>query len=262
MLTRTTLSASGRAKKQIPISHIKTRIGLLLLLALNASGAEMRTWTFQQNSNTMQGAVVNVVGDSVALKRPDGAVFSVKTAYLIESDRIYLEGLAKVQTEQQAATESQITGAFGVTLGQVYGASARWVTEGPYYTYCNFTPSPGLPGFTEYRAIVNPRSKVVHTIIAVETFSGNMLDRVDQSVAETLKIVAALEKKYGKAAYGKAPDLLPSPSSEYEPESFTITRGQRFVRVYNSARFIIVKYVDTALETAAKNDSTPAVPGL
>ena len=233
---------------------MKTQIGLLLLLALNASGAEMRTWTFQQNSNTMQGAVVNVVSDSVALRRPDGAVVSVKTAYFIESDRIYLEGLAKILTEQQAATESQITGAFGVTLGQVYGASARWVTEGPTYTYCNFTPKPGLPGFTEYRAIVNPRSKVVHTIVAMETFSGDVLDRINQSGPETLKIVAALEKKYGNALY------RPSSSSEYQ--SYTITRGQRLVRVYTSANVISVQNIDTALETAAKNDSTPAVPGL
>ena len=62
----------------------------LLLAATTVAVAEMRTWTFEQSSKTMEGEVVAFAGSAVTLKGADGKTVSVPIAYLIQSDRSYL----------------------------------------------------------------------------------------------------------------------------------------------------------------------------
>ena len=72
---------------------MRTELGVagVVLMAAMAAAGEMRTWTFEHSGKTMQGEAVGFAGDSVTLKRPDGKTVSVKTAYLSESDRNYVE---------------------------------------------------------------------------------------------------------------------------------------------------------------------------
>jgi len=66
------------------------RIIALLLVAAAIAAADMRTWTFQTSGKTMQAEVVGFAGDTVTLKCPDGKIFSVRIAYLTESNRVAL----------------------------------------------------------------------------------------------------------------------------------------------------------------------------
>jgi hypothetical protein len=80
------------------------KIGLsvigLLLVAMGATAAEMRTWTFEQSGKTVQAELIAFAGDSVILKGEDGKTTSVPTAYLSAGDRDYLAAERPKQWKQ------------------------------------------------------------------------------------------------------------------------------------------------------------------
>jgi len=72
----------------------------LLLVVTGVAAAEMRTWTFEQSGKTMQGEAVGFTGDAVTLRQADGKTVSVRIAYLVKDDRVYLAAERAKQWKQ------------------------------------------------------------------------------------------------------------------------------------------------------------------
>jgi hypothetical protein len=218
--------------------HLLAPCVLLLVTTLRAS-----TFTFKSGAK-FEGEVVEFKGTNSVIVRSskDAKPYTITISMLSDGD-------------QQRLTElrSQITGAFGLELGQKYSPSptARKELGGRLMGY-GFTPRPPLPNFTEYVVAVTPRSNHIFRISATGYFDDGL-----NAFQERGKLLAALEEKYGKAVHEDAS------SSRYTPEIDIITKGSREVRLAyisgNSLRgeraSITVIYLDNPLAEQAERES-------
>ena len=102
---------------------------------------------------------------------------------------VYLIWVLILGTVHSAEAEEQITGAFGIKLGQIYPPE-NCISEGGV---CKFEPEKKVRAFTDYQVSGTTISHKVYNITA----SGDMKSLTD-CIEEQSLIMAALEKKYGE----------------------------------------------------------------
>lgn len=95
---------------------MKSKLGaaaLLLALAVT-SLAETRTWTFEKSGKTIEAEVVGFSGTNrVSLRGVDGKTFSVRVAYLVESNRVYLASALADQWKEVEVVKLEGTASAG-----------------------------------------------------------------------------------------------------------------------------------------------------
>ena len=101
---------------------------------------------------------------------------------------VYLMSVLLFGAVYSVEAEEQITGAFGIKLGQIYPLESC----NPGGGTCKFEPEKKVRVFTDYRVSRTISSHKVYNISA----SGDMNSLTD-CVDEQDMIMAALEKKYG-----------------------------------------------------------------
>jgi hypothetical protein len=192
--------------------------------------------------------------------------------------RAALAAAAQVKSATAEEVPSQITGAFGIKLGQTFRVASGAETEErygkKYSARCPFTPTARLPNFSEYMVCVTPRSNHAFSVSATAYFGEDSL----KAYAERDKIVAALEEKYGKAEHTTSRGLHNEVDCYYD----TITKGNRTVEIrsmgwthsdYEIARlagtevevypaFVVIDYSDLLLKNEAEKELREPVPGL
>lgn len=204
-------------------------------------------FTFKAGA-TFEGEIAEFKGTNVVLvtSAKDGKPYSLTTSLLSEDDQKYL-------AMRRRELESEITGAFGVRLGQPFRpelATSKHVF-GDGVTLYGFKPQNPLPSFSEYWVRVTPRSNHVFYIVA----DGRL--NWEKAYEERRKILAALEEKYGKAVHRKK-DLRSAGTMEYD----TMTQGDRVVEVRfvtgnspSELTSITISYEDKALRKQAEKES-------
>ena len=165
---------------------------------------------------------------------------------------------AEDDSSGQAGHPSRITGAFGLKLGQVFEPKyATGTNQTPEsmtrkgesikieMVGYNFKPRPPLPHFERYEVGVTPCSNYVYRIAVCADFDSFSAAREEQE-----KLLAALQEKYGKAAFGSQTNGV------YRSWSYTITQGTREVWLSLSMDTdpisLFLDYEDAALHSQAK----------
>jgi len=64
-------------------------LGIVLLFAVLAAAAEVRTWTSSDGKFKVEGAFVAIKGDKVRLRRPDGQLLEIELGRLSRADQAY-----------------------------------------------------------------------------------------------------------------------------------------------------------------------------
>jgi clan AA aspartic protease (TIGR02281 family) len=91
----------------MPMRHLVLIAGLLLVPPSAARGApELRTWTSSDGKNVVRAELVEVDGDVVRLRRPDGVTIPVPLAKLCPADREFLAVQAAKKKKEAAAPDS------------------------------------------------------------------------------------------------------------------------------------------------------------
>ena len=227
--------------------------------ALCAAGAS--TFTFKSGAR-FEGEVVEFKGTNSVVVRSskDAKQYTIIISMLSDDDQ-----------RQLAELRSQITGAFGIKLGQKFNLSfASALDSGTgYQKRYRFSPAPPLPNFTEYWVKVTPHSNHVWSIGAIALFGEDSM----KAWSERRKIVAALEEKYGKAVHEEASER------RYTPETDTITKDSREVavryggfrrgpafqdgtRIDDSPAIVSILYEGKSLAAEAEKESRAPTPGL
>ena len=143
---------------------------------------------------------------------------------------VYLILVFLFGTAHSVYAEEQITGAFGIKLGQLY--HPKNCNPGP--SLCKFKPEKNVRAFTNYQ-VSRTDSHKVYNIGA----SGNIRSKSDCTDEQDL-VMAALEKKYGEEVE------LPNNALFRE-----ISQGHRRVRTSCSFGEIRIHYVDLMLLSIA-----------
>jgi hypothetical protein len=248
-----------------------------ILLALHALAAQAATLNFKSGA-TFEGKVLEVTGTNTVVVRSDkdGKTYTVNLSYLTEATQLLITGQPKPSESSTAlppqdlsVNSSQIEGAFGLKLGQVYDPSsalstnksrATMMSRGGFIqvdmTNYDFKPALPLPPFHIYSASVSP-SNVVYEIIALAC----KFKSSDTLRNEKEKLYRALEEKYGEGT------LLPSGMSGRR--SYTFQHGTREVELSfcfdGDNSYLELRYKDNALCKEAKmqqlraDDTDPAV---
>jgi hypothetical protein len=192
-------------------SKLTTLLALVGCSAFFASSAV--TFTFKSGAK-FEGEVIEFKGTNSVVVRSakDAKPYTITISMLTEDDQ-----------QRLAELRSQITGAFGMVLGQKFiPSSITALDDGEgYWRRYRFSPSAPLPGFTQYWVRVTPGSNRIWSIGAVALFGKDSV----AAWKERQKLVAALEEKYGKAVHEEASE------SRYTPETDTITKDNREVAV-------------------------------
>ena len=225
------------------------------------------TFNFKSGAK-FEGEVVEFKGTNSVVVRStkDAKMYTIICSMLTDEDQHRLVEL-----------QSQITGAFGIKLGQSFRAfktvEVFELTGTKYSAECPFTPTAPLPKFSEYMVRVTPRSNHVYSVMAAAHFGEDSL----KAYGERVKIVAALEEKYGKAEHTTS-IVVHGDKMDVD----TITQGNRMVEVrsmgcthgdYEIARlagtevsvypaFVVIEYRDLLLQKEAEKELREPVPGL
>lgn len=252
--------------------HRLAFIGASLLVVLSAQAT---TLNFKSGAK-FDGEVVEVKGTNVlARSEKDGKTYTIPVAYLSDVDQMVITGHLPSHEDSQAAPEmagaakpppeqpekkgdeSQIVGAFGLKLGQVFdlrNATATNKYERDVFvknrsfkvevTEYDFKPSSPLPLFSHYQVAVTPRSNRVYDIIGATSTA-----KVERSKVvipdEREKLLSILEQKYGQA----------EPSRDGTTRWYIIRRGDCKVHlISDDDRALILTYEDTVLREQAERE--------
>ena len=247
------------------MTRISKCVALLALTGCFVLTGAAATFTFKSGAK-FEGEVVEFKGTNSLVVRSakDAKLYTITISMLADEDQHRLVEL-----------QSQITGAFGIKLGQSFRAvktvEVSELSGIKYLASCPFTPTARVPNFSEYVVRVTPRSNHVYSVMASAYFGENSL----KAYGERVKIVAALEEKYGKAEHTTSTD-------RDKMDVDTITKGNRIVEVrsmgcthgdYEIARlagtevpvypaFVVIEYRDLLLQNEAEKELREPIRGL
>ena len=129
-----------------------------------------------------------------------------------------LVSLALLIFSALASAQSEITGAFGLSFGDVYNANQatgeRRLTDGT--PILSFKPDRVFADFTAYFVLITPTSSKIYGIWAMKASPNTSTCKKDQAVIQSL-----LEKKYGEP---DKQELMAALS-----DAITISQGPRAV---------------------------------
>ena len=264
---------------------------LLALAGCFVLTAGAATFTFKSGA-TFDGEVVEVKGTNAVIVRSakDGKLYTIVFSTLTDVDRYAITGhwpgasgnrepsasdVLRAEREkaeagkalpEQAGNESsdsgQITGAFGLKLGQRFDLKCATTTNNirtemtvrgkmilfdmPDY---GFKPRLALPHFSDYWVGITPRSNCVYSISAL-TSSLASDDPDFDAWAECTKLLAVLEDKYGKSDFTTADSMMAYKFKQGSRE-LVLSYWKKRDGISASLR---IDYEDTALRSQARSE--------